>query len=406
MKTSAVILISALSALGAYATAHVVQANAKKPEAAKIETVKRQELPTKPPAPAGIKKRAASIVAKADQKSQVKTAAQRPVKTAQVAVPIKSVARPAPKKKHTTPFLVRRCMNIGNALEAPNEGEWGYTIRAKDFQTVADAGFDTVRIPIRWDAHTSFKEPYLIDPKFMARVQRVVGDARTVGLKVIIDVHHFENLMANTDHEEARFLSIWNQIGRAFANAPSSVYFEILNEPTREISTKRLNELYAKIVPIIRRTNPSRILIMGGNSWNSIETLEDVKWPKDANIVATFHDYGPHEFTHQGAEWMNPRMPMGRAWGHSKADKKDLSSTYAMARKFQARTGLPVFVGEFGVIDKVPQSQRNQWIKTRRKTIEAAGFSWCAWDFSGAFKSYDARTERWMPGILDAYIGR
>ena len=378
----------------------LTQAGCERTEAAlsdETESVqtKAVKAETSPPAPSRLARETKAGI------TPVKTLApptKAPVKTAEV----KPLAQHKPA---VTPFHVKRCMNMGNALEAPNEGDWGYRIRAKDFRTIAAAGFDTVRIPIRWDAHTDRRPPYQIEPRFMARVKRVVSDAKAAGLGVIIDVHHYEDLMTHTNREEPRFLAIWDQIGRAFSNAGSKVYFEALNEPTLDITPERLNALYAKVVPVIRRTNPSRKIIIGGYSWNSVEALASVKWPKDANLVATFHDYGPHEFTHQGAEWMSPVKPMGRRWGR-RADMADLKDTYKIAKAFKARTGLPILVGEFGVIDKVPQEERNQWIKSRRQTIEAAGYSWCAWDFSGAFKSYDTTTERWAPGLIAALVGQ
>jgi len=317
---------------------------------------------------------------------------------------------PTAKPTYTTPFPVQRCMNMGNALEASNEGDWGYTITAQDLRTVAAAGFDTVRIPIRWDAHTAHRAPYAIDAPFMARVKTVVRDAQSAGLGVIIDVHHYDNLMARPAREQARFLAIWDQIARNFASAPDTVYFEVLNEPTLQLSSAQVNALYAKVLPIIRASNPNRKVILGGNSWNSIESLDAVIWPlhankKDANLVATFHDYGPHAFTHQGAQWSKPVLPLGRQWG-GRSDMAELADTYQIAKNFQARTGLPVFVGEFGVIDKVPVSERFAWTKIRRKTMEAHGFSWCAWDFAGAFKTYDTNTGRWLPGAQDAFFGR
>ena len=339
----------------------------------------------------------------------------KPVRTAQHSVPAHPTLAPtmapaASRPVRSTPFRVQRCMNMGNALEAENEGDWGYRITSRDLRAVAAAGFDTVRIPVRWDTHTAHRAPYAVDTSFMARIKNVVRDAQAAGLGVIIDVHHYENLMTRTDREEPRFLAIWDQIARAFADAPSNVYFEVLNEPTLEISNARINALYAKVLPIIRRTNPARKVIIGGNSWNSVESLSEVRWPlfankRDANLVATFHDYGPHEFTHQGAEWSEPVMPMGRRWG-GKPDMVEMSNIYKIARKFKAKTGLPIFVGEFGVINKVPLAQRNQWVKARRKTIEANGFSWCAWDFSGAFKSYDTSARKWLPGTQDAFFGR
>ena len=298
-------------------------------------------------------------------------------------------------------FPVRRCMNLGNALEADYEGEWGYTIRERDFNTIARAGFDTVRIPVRWDLKIEASPPYRIDQAHMQRVIEVVRQAQNAGLGVVLDVHHYRDLMANARGQNAeRFLAIWEQISIAFAGAPQTVYFELLNEPT-DASMVDLNALYARALKIIRKNNPTRAVIMGGNSWNSADTLHQVNFPRDPYLVATYHDYGPHEFTHQGASWEDNPPPKGRRWG-SRADHEQLKSVFTQMRAFKARTGLPVFVGEFGVIDEVPDRQRAEWIRHRRRAMEQAGFSWCVWDFAGAFKSYDLSNERWIGGIKDA----
>ena len=60
-------------------------------------------------------------------------------------------------------FNTKRCINMGNALEAPTEGDWRHTIEAKSFERIAKAGFDTVRIPVRWSTHTNGAPNYLID---------------------------------------------------------------------------------------------------------------------------------------------------------------------------------------------------------------------------------------------------
>ena len=302
-------------------------------------------------------------------------------------------------------FPVKRCVNMGNALESTYEGEWGYTIRERDFHTIAKAGFDTVRIPVRWDEHISERPPYTIDPARMQRVIDVVGQAQGAGLGVVLDVHHYRDLMADvTPKDAAKFLAIWDQIARAFAAAPPTVYFELLNEPT-DADMGELNELYARALQIIRRTNPTRAVMMGGNRWNSLDTLGDVRFPRDPYLVATYHDYGPHNFTHQGASWDDNPPPLGTKWG-SRQDWAEMKDVVSRARAFQDRTGLPVFVGEFGVIDEVPDNQRAHWIKARRIAMEEAGLSWCVWDFSAAFSSYDMSTESWKPQILDALVGR
>ena len=66
------------------------------------------------------------------------------------------------------PFPVERCINVAGALEAPNEGDWGYKIRERDFKTIRAAGFDTIRVPIKFSAHAMEQAPYTLDPAFMA----------------------------------------------------------------------------------------------------------------------------------------------------------------------------------------------------------------------------------------------
>lgn len=332
----------------------------------------------------------------------VDTAPSTPTPTVTpIATPASAPAAQRPKAVTKDYFPVRRCMNMGNALESPVEGDWGYRIEAEHFRIISTAGFDTVRIPIKWSAHTSSVPPYQIDPVFMGRVQTVVAQAQGAGLGVIIDIHHYERLMENVRGETPRFLAMWDQIATQFKDAPANVYFEVINEPVAPMTMAQANKIFALAIPVIRKTNPTRPLIMGGDDWNSIDTLDSVVWPNDPYLVATFHDYGPYEFTHQGASWIEGAPRMGRTWGR-KDDLKELTATYEVARRFQKRTGLPVLVGEFGVIDVIPAAERVRWMNIRRRTIEHAGMSWCAWDFAGAFKTYDLIRGDWFSGMKEA----
>ena len=55
-------------------------------------------------------------------------------------------------KAHTpaASFEMKRCVNMGNALEAPSGAPWGRLYSQEDSARIAAAGFDTVRIPVRW----------------------------------------------------------------------------------------------------------------------------------------------------------------------------------------------------------------------------------------------------------------
>ena len=82
----------------------------------------------------------------------------------------------------TDPFRrnqrLRRTINLGNALEAPMEGDWGMVIESEYFPTIKAAGFTAVRLPVRWSAHAKKDNPFLIDQSFLDRVKWVVDHRR------------------------------------------------------------------------------------------------------------------------------------------------------------------------------------------------------------------------------------
>jgi endoglucanase len=59
----------------------------------------------------------------------------------------------------------------------PREGAWGVTRQASYFEVIKAAGFDSVRILIRWPAHAATELPYEINPAFFKRVDWVSQQA-------------------------------------------------------------------------------------------------------------------------------------------------------------------------------------------------------------------------------------
>src|SRR5579871_6942920 len=96
---------------------------------------------------------------------------------------------------------LRHGINAGNALDAPSEGAWGPPLDEAYFESVAAAGFDHVRLPVRFNAHGAKTAPYTIDPAFLARVDWAIDQAQARGLTIIVDFHHFEELMDDPDAE-------------------------------------------------------------------------------------------------------------------------------------------------------------------------------------------------------------
>ena len=297
---------------------------------------------------------------------------------------------------------IDRCMNLGSALEASYEGEWGYIIRRDDLVRLKEAGFDTIRLPVRWSVHAELAAPYTIDPAMLNRVDEIVGWAREIGLQIIINVHHYDAMNEDPATHEPRLEAIWDQLSTHFVDAPQTVFFETINEPHTNMTTERTDALNRRLLSHLRTEHPDRWIILGTAHWGNLSALEDSVPDYDPKVMLTYHDYSPFDFTHQGAGWTD-RTETGIRWG-TEEEVAEMMGELDKAIAVQERTRMPVFVGEFGVYQGVPVDQRALWTQTMRSGLEARGLGWCYWDFAGSLKVYDVDTESWLPEIKAALL--
>jgi hypothetical protein len=210
-----------------------------------------------------------------------------------------------------------RGVNFGNMLEAPNEGDWGLTVEERFFNRVVEAGFDHVRLPISWTTHASQNAPYTVDSTYFDRIDWCIEQALDRGLKLIVNVHHYNELNDDPVAEEARALAIWNQIATRYQAEPGTVYFEVLNEPhgAFDANPQLWDDYLSAALAVIRTTNPTRKVLVGPLGYNSIGQLPNFDPPVDDNLIASVHYYSPFLFTHQGATWVgDPPPPTGVEW--------------------------------------------------------------------------------------------
>ncbi len=300
-----------------------------------------------------------------------------------------------PVLAQSTAFPAMRCVNLANALNAPNEGEWGYTIRRKDLQRISLAGFDSVRVLIAWNHHAQMQAPYTIDQAFFDRIDTVITQARGFGLSVIIDLHDYAALYTDPKVHGPRAVAIWDQIARYYANAPASVIFELLNEPQDKLQGAIWQNLADQMYQTVRKSNPNRWIIMGGDNWNSIDGLARYNAPADPRLVLTFHYYDPYKFTHQGATWFDGAPPAGRPWG-SRAEKRHLRREFDRAAALGQSRGQLVWLGEFGATEATNMRDRADWVRAVRRAAEARNMGWCAFDFAAEFGVYSPARENWV----------
>ncbi len=299
-----------------------------------------------------------------------------------------------------------RGVNLGNALEAPNfEGEWGMVIEDQFFQLIADAGFDSVRLPIRWETRAAATSPWTIDPVFMARIEELVDLALAADLAIVIDFHHFEDLYTDPAGNTARFLAIWEQIAMHFEDAPREVFFELQNEPHGALTTETWNGVFPLALDVVRTTNPDRMVIVGPGFWNSAWELDNLVLPADPALIGTFHMYEPFHFTHQGAGWVSGSDAwLGTAWEGRAEDTQPIIEVMDLAAAWSTKTGVPLLMGEFGSYERADMASRVLFTDYVRRQAEVRGFAWSYWEFGAGFGVYDRDADEWRKGLLEALI--
>lgn len=297
---------------------------------------------------------------------------------------------------------IGKCVNMGNHLEAPNEGDWGRAIVDGDFAIIKAAGFDTIRLPVRWSTHALAAAPYTIDAAWMARVRHVVDTARAAGLNVLLNLHHYDEMATDPAAHATRFAELWKQIGAAFADEPvASLWFELMNEPNGALNDSNLPGILAPALANVRATNPTRPVVIGGQGWSGVASLATLALPADPYVMATIHTYDPFNFTHQGATWITPTPPLGRSFGAA-ADKAELDMNLQKVRDYMTRTGRAVFVGEYGANDDpgVPLAERINYYGTITAAYASIGVQSCAWAYTNTFRLRDGNA--WLPGMVEA----
>lgn len=307
-------------------------------------------------------------------------------------------------------LLVKRMglgMNLGNALEAPAEGTWGVTLDAEYFKLIADSGFKHVRIPARWDTHIdSTSGVCVIDPVWMGRVRWAVDEAVKNGLIVVLDQHHYAAMYATPAAETQCFLEIWTAIATEMKSvSKDSLILELLNEPQSLLKAADWNPIAASAISTIRAIDPERTLMVGGDSWNSIDGLSGLKLPEtDRNIIATFHFYEPYNFTHQGADWGDAPPPVGATWSAKTTEKAAIRAAFAKAANWSKQNDRPIYAGEFGSYSMADSVSREIWTEfvaseARRLNIAAA-----YWEFCSGFGVYDAASKTWKQYLMNALL--
>jgi aryl-phospho-beta-D-glucosidase BglC (GH1 family) len=177
-------------------------------------------------------------------------------------------------------------------------------ITEKDAAYIASLGMDHIRLG--FDQIVLERAPFEYREEILELLRRFVSWCQRYDLGIVLNMHKAlgnycdiseeVGLMRN-DELRARFIALWLELEKTFANAPT-VMFELLNEVVGA-TAEEWNALANETICALRRKNPTRKIIVGCVDWGNPPALPQLGIWEDENVIYTFHCYAPHEFTHQ-----------------------------------------------------------------------------------------------------------
>lgn len=307
--------------------------------------------------------------------------------------------------------------NLGNQLECPALGTknestlitclegsinaetaWGNPkVTEKTIKAVKDAGFNAIRIPVRWQCHIVNEQAMTVDKAWMQRVKEVVDWCLNQDLKVILNTHHEKWLdsrptYAYKDENCRKFAFLWIQIASEFKDYDSRLAFAGTNEvhirdnwgkPTAE-NLEVQNAYNQTFVDAVRSTggnNICRNLIVQTYVCNPRYGFDgafivplDLKENGNQYMSVEFHFYSPWEYAGQGT--LDIWVDDGR-----------FKRMFDRVQKEWGSQGLGITIGEWGVTNHGNASNADQvhenityYCKTYVSEAMKHGFSTFVWD--------------------------
>lgn len=282
-----------------------------------------------------------------------------------------------------------------------------------DVIQIKSMGFDHIRLPI--DEEQMWDENGNREVEAFDLLEKAVNWCKTHQLKVIVDLHilrshHFnakEKPLWTDPREQLKFFDLWKDLSSTLKQFPNDLLaYELMNEAVADDS-ELWNNLLNKALASIRTIEPHRTIIVGSNRWQSVDTFNDLKIPKnDPNIILSFHYYDPFLFTHYKTSWTElknysgPVSYPGIILKQSKikkfkGDAKEIAKKWAGksfdANHFQKhiqqaidkakKLNLSLYCGEFGVYHTAPKKDKLKWLEDLVYIFQKNGIGYANWNY-------------------------
>ena len=284
-----------------------------------------------------------------------------------------------------------------------------------DIEKIKSWGLDHVRVPVDYNIFQS-DDGSFIESGFVY-VQRAIDWCEKYGMNMILDLHKTRGFSFDKGENESNFFcdtalqqsfyDLWEEFSKRYVKYSHMLAFELLNEVTDKDYIDEWNRISGEAVRVIRGYSKDIKIIIGSYWNNSLDAMKDLAAPADENIVYTFHCYDPLIFTHQGAYWVD-KMPLDFRISYpatvteykaqydkiglnelcdfshitvEKLSEKYFEERFSEAKRVAEERNVPVYCGEYGVINLADPQDTLNWYKDIHAAFEKYGFGRAAWSY-------------------------
>lgn len=269
---------------------------------------------------------------------------------------------------------------VGSHAAAYYEKLWGNLVTTQNMiDALKESGFRTIRIPVSYRNHIDSE--FQIEEAWLNRVKEVVDYAMANDMYCVINLHHENFLVADTEKQqigEKGLQIMWTQIAKYFSSYDEHLIFEGFNEVTNSKGqwdsadtesyqvVNAYNQVFVDAVRACGGNNSSRFLIV--NTYAAKATASVIKGfvlPNDSvenRLIVGAHVY-------EGIDTAITRM--------------------GYLNQYFIQKGIPVFIGEWGQTNSSSRTEavRVDYAKRYLEKASEYGIPCAWWDDGGNFST-------------------
>ncbi len=231
-------------------------------------------------------------------------------------------------------------------------------------------------------------------------LDRFVGWCEKHGIGAILDMHqavgrrkwedtrvwkHYFGSKEPKEYQD-RFVNLWREIARRFADRKGVAAYELLNEPNPpEDDFEVWNELARRATAAIREVDRVHPVIVDSIGYANPAKFRGLKPTGDAKTIYSFHSYQPGAYHRQKRPWSfdgddetyyYPGMVKGKYW-----NRPAIRGVIEPAVTFARRHGVGLFCGEFGCVSDCPAMTDMVYLMDQISLFHEMGIGWTMFNY-------------------------